>query len=88
MDIDILIDDFTPCLEEIATGKIMPTTFALATQNDIKNLDDWIFDWKAKDLHAPHVHIYKLLTKEDGVLQGLVATESIRGSVYYVASEI
>lgn len=80
--IDTIIDKLTPCLIETSTGKIVPTVFSVAAKNDIIKLPEkgWFFDWDAKDLHR--TNIYKLLVKGDKTIQGLVATEVVRGAVY------
>ncbi|MCL2078323.1 MAG: hypothetical protein FWH17_00615 [Oscillospiraceae bacterium] len=82
MRLDILIDKLTPCLVEAATGKVLQTTFSLATADDISGLKDkgWRFDWA--DAGLSYCNIYKLQIKGDDVIQGLVAAEIIRGAVY------
>jgi len=35
MKIDILIDKLTPCLIEVATGRILQTIFCLASTDDV-----------------------------------------------------
>ena len=80
--IDILIDKLTPCLVEIATGKILQTTFSHATEEDIASIagKGWLFDWTDEELD--NCIIYKLQIKDDNVIQGLVAVEPMRGAVY------
>ena len=80
--IDIFIDKLTPCLVELSTGKILPTTFSIATEAELKRLrcKGWLFDWSASELKS--INIYKLLIKGSDVIQGLVATEVVRGAVY------
>ena len=82
MKIDILIDKLTPCLEEVATGNLIQTTFSLATSADIKGLDNkgWLFDWKDEELK--YCNVYKLQLKDDDVIQGFVAAEVVPGAVY------
>ena len=82
MKIDVLIDKLTPCLVEIATGKVLQTTFSLATEEDIAGIADkgWLFDWTAPALDK--YIIYKLQIKDDSIIQGLVAVEPMRGAVY------
>jgi len=82
MDIDILIDKLTPCLVEIATGKVFQTTFALAKDEDLVGLQSqgWNFNWMADDLKG--TNIYKLTLKDDEKIQGLIATQVIKGAVY------
>lgn len=82
MKIDIFIDKLTPCLVEVASGKIFPTTFCLASEEDITELTEkgWLFDWSDDELRK--TNIYKLLIKGDDTIQGLVSAEVIRGAVY------
>jgi hypothetical protein len=82
MKIDIFIDKLTPCLVEVATGKVLQTTFSLATKDDIAGLEDqgWLFDWADEELL--NTNVYKLQLEDDDVIQGLVATEVFRGAVY------
>ena len=82
MKIDITIDKLTPCLIEVATGKVLQTIFSLATEHDISSLTDksWLFDWASDDLHK--TNIYKLMLKDDNTIQGLVSAEVTRGAVY------
>jgi hypothetical protein len=87
MKIDILIDKLTPCLIEIATGKVLQTTFCVANESDIKRLQDkgWFFDWNDAALHK--ANIYKLLVKGDDTIQGLIAAEVMRGAVFVHIAE-
>ena len=87
MKIDVLIDKLTPCLVEVATGKVLQTTFSLATKDDIASLKDqgWLFDWADEELIDSN--IYKLQLKGDAVIQGLVAAEVVRGAVYVPLAE-
>jgi len=80
--IDILIDKLTPCLIEIATGKVLQTTFCLASNEDITGLTEkgWLFDWLSDELKK--TNIYKLLIEGDDTIQGLVSAEVVRGAVY------
>jgi len=82
MKLDIQIDKLTPCLEEVATGKIFQTTFSIAEPYEVQNLQEqgWHFNWADESL--AHCNVYKLQLKGDDVIQGLVATEVVRGAVY------
>ena len=82
MRLDIIIDKLTPCLEEVSTGKVLQTTSSVATDSDVSNLSKkgWLFDWSDESLRK--ANIYKLLIKGDDTIQGLVATEVIKGAVY------
>ena len=82
MKIDVLIDKLTPCLTEAATGKILQTTFSIASPGEIKGLQEkgWNFDWTDDELRL--TNIYKLLVEGDDTIQGLVSAEVIKGAVY------
>lgn len=87
MGIDVIIDKLTPCLEEISTGNIYQTTFSIAEIEELDGLQakGWNFDWADRELSR--YNIYKLQLKDDGVIQGLVAAEVIRGAVYIRLAE-
>jgi hypothetical protein len=66
----------------VATGKVLQTTFSVASQDDLSDLSakGWLFDCTDEELDA--CNIYKLQRKDDNVIQGLVAAEVVRGAVY------
>jgi len=79
--IDVIIDKLTPCLVEISSGKILQTTFTIASQSEIASIEDgWLFDWADKSLAK--TNIYKLTVAGNNIIQGLVAAEVLRGAVY------
>ncbi|MCL2388621.1 MAG: hypothetical protein FWC89_13900 [Defluviitaleaceae bacterium] len=82
MKLDIMIDKLTPCLEKVSTGKILQTTFSIATDSDVSDLakKGWLFDWTDKELGK--ANIYKLLVRGDDTIQGLVAAEVVKNAVY------
>jgi hypothetical protein len=82
MKLDVLIDKLTPCLVDVATGKVLQTTFCLASETEISGLTEqgWFFDWAGQELRK--TNIYKLLIVGDDTIQGLVSAEVIRGAVY------
>ena len=82
MEIDILIDKLTPCLERVSTGELLPTVFSLANDKELMGLQKkgWNFDWTDEELS--YCNVYKLQLKDDDVIQGLVAAEVVRGAVY------
>lgn len=73
MFVDIEIDRFTPCLVEVATGKIVQTTYSKASKSEFAGLkkQGWLFDWNAKGLSGDD--IYKLTLSGSKEIQGLVA---------------
>ncbi len=87
MKIDLFIDKLTPCLVEVATGKVLQTTFSLASDDDLAGLGGkgWLFDWTDEEL--AYCNIYKLQLKDDDTIQGLVAAEMARGAVYLRLAE-
>lgn len=68
---DMIIDKFTPCLEDVKTGRIVPTTYMAASREELKNLKGWKFDWNDSSLND--ADIYKLTLKNDFEAQGLIA---------------
>lgn len=71
----IEIDNFTPCLVEISSGKIVDTQYSLATLEDLKTTG-WNFKWSDSDLR--NSEIYKLTLKGDAQIQGLVALNDFK----------
>ena len=82
-----MIDKLTPCLEEVATDKIFRTTFSVATNDELKGLQEkgWNFDWSSSELQR--TNIYKLQLKDGDAIQGLVSAEVVRGAVYIHLAE-
>lgn len=70
MGVSIEIDEFTPCLVEKSSGRIVDTQYSLATKEDLM-LKGWNFNWNSKDLD--NAEIYKLTLENDSVIQGLLA---------------
>ena len=87
MNMEIQIDKLTPCLVEVSSGKIIPTTFSVVASSELQNLHQkgWLFDWNDDELNC--CNIYKLQLKDDDVIQGLVAAEVVRGAVYVRLAE-
>ena len=83
MGIDILIDKLTPCLERISTGELLPTVFSLAEEKELIELKTkgWLFDWQEEYNYQERL-IYKLLLKDDNIIQGLLSAEIMRGLVF------
>ena len=81
--LDVTIDKFTPCLENAKTGEIVETTYTLANESELRQLNGWNFDWLADDLK--NTEIYKLQIKGDSEIQGLVSlTRFVRDKAIYV----
>lgn len=47
---NIKIDKFTPCLEETQSGKIVQTSYSLATTKELFSLKGWNFNWTDENL--------------------------------------
>lgn len=81
---NIIIDKFTSCLEETQSGKIVSTSYSLATPKELSSLKGWNFDWTDKSLNNSKV--YKLIADGSDEIQGLVAlTDFKRNSAIYVS---
>lgn len=81
--LEIIIDKFTPCLEDAKTGDVLETIYSLADKSELKNLKGWNFNWLADDLK--NAEIYKLQIKGSSDIQGLVAlTRFERDKAVYV----
>jgi len=84
IETDIILDGFTPCLIEIATGKIVDTAYCKARPEELSHLSkDWQFDWTHVDLG--NTDIYKITLMGYSVIQGLVALQiQSRNSAVYI----
>lgn len=89
MPVDIEIDQFTPCLVERKSGRIIETSYVLADKKELKPLrkEGWLFNWTHNDLSNSEV--YKLTVKGETAIQGLVALENVRSNyaVHLVLAE-
>ena len=80
---NIQIDQFTPCLEEAGSGKIIPTYYSPAAKAELSSLKGWNFNWLDESLNDSVV--YKLTIENSDEIQGLVAlTDLQRSSAIYV----
>lgn len=70
-EMNLVIDKFTPCLEDTETGELVPTVYEKATKKELSELHGWNFNWLDKDLKDSE--IYKLCIVGDNNIQGLVA---------------
>lgn len=78
MGIAVEIDQFTPCLVEKSTGKIVQTLFQKANKNELKGLTraGWNFNWSDNDLSD--CNIFKLVIPGDDRIQGLIAIKDYK----------
>ena len=79
--INILIDKFTPCIEEVKTSKIVNTQYnkinvsrSLARQ---LKTERWNFDW-----NATKGDVYQLTLDSNRLIQGLISLEDRKDHVY------
>jgi hypothetical protein len=72
MDIDVEIDEFTPCLVERATGKIINTRYFHISQNDLKQLKDWKFNWQSI-YNTPNCEVSALCLENSNNIEGVIA---------------
>lgn len=80
---NLLIDKFTPCLEDTKTGDFVPTIFEKASKKELSALKGWKFNWLDDELSG--AEIYKLHLTGDDTIQGLVAvTDFKRDMAVYV----
>ncbi|MEG1869079.1 MAG: phage minor head protein, partial [Clostridiales bacterium] len=70
MNVDILIDEFTPCLQDRLTGKIMQTEMS-AYKPKTKEFENWNFDWTKPETFG--FEVYALTLEGDSHVQGLIA---------------
>lgn len=68
---DLMIDQFTPCLLDTKTGKLIDTSFSPASTEELRKVKGWGFDWTDKALLQDQV--YKLTVAGGDEIQGLVA---------------
>lgn len=47
---NVVIDSFTPCLQNAMNGEIVPTGFSVADKTELQNLSGWNFNWLGDDL--------------------------------------
>jgi hypothetical protein len=74
-EICLVIDKLTDCIEEISTGEKKETALEEATLGELQKLNKrWLFDW-GYEYQFEERKIYKLLIKNDTVIQGLVSLE-------------
>ncbi len=80
---NLVIDKFTPCLEDTKTGELIPTVYRKVSKNELSELKGWNFNWLSNDL--ADTEIYKLCLDYDDTIQGLVAiTDCKRDMAVYV----
>ncbi len=70
---DVLIDQFTRCLVEVETGRLVDTIFTKTAKRELRGLQGWAFDWTAPDLKD--AEIYKLCVMGQFEIEGLVALQ-------------
>ena len=88
MKLDLLIDNLTPCLIELATNELKQTVFSVASAEELEGLQKkgWNFDWSVYNTN-PGINVYKLMIKDDETIQGLIATEVNKNAVFVELAE-
>ncbi len=76
MENHIEIDKFTPCLEEVKTGKIIKTNYLksqLITKSESMELQKqgWLFDWSIPQTNG--YDVYKLYRQNSKRIEGMIA---------------
>ena len=80
---ELIVDKFTPCLENTSTGELVSTFYEKATKEELSDLKGWKFNWLDEDLEK--AEISKLCIVGDKNIQGLVAlTDFKRDKAIYV----
>ena len=84
---DILIDKFSPCLEDSQTGKLVPTIYSKTSSEELSKLKHWNFNWLDDSLNEGDV--YKLCIAGTETIQGLVAVKDFKRdmAVYVTIAE-
>lgn len=84
---DILIDKFSPCLEDSQTGKLVPTIYSKTSSEELSKLKHWNFNWLDDSLNE--CDVYKLCIAGTETIQGLVAVKDFKRdmAVYVTIAE-
>ena len=72
-----VIDKITNSIEEVATGKTLDTAVVAVTAAELKTVlkkNGWLFNWK-KEFNDGDRQLYKLIVKEDKIIQGLISLQ-------------
>jgi hypothetical protein len=87
MKINVEIDEFTPCLIERSTGKIVKTRYKHINKEEVP--EEWQFNWK-KPFDVKDCEILALYLEDTNEIQGLVAymPKKENHSVYVVNVEV
>lgn len=83
-EIDVLIDEITPCLIHRQSGEQYKTQYQPLTKEDLKSINrksGWLFNWKT-EFGAPDREVFKLLVVGSDEIQGLVSLSQDQGFVF------
>jgi len=72
-------------IEEKTTNASFETDIIPITPDEIKSVhrkDGWFFNWKKEYKENPNHSIYKLVIREDNVIQGLISLEPVPNQLY------
>ena len=89
MKIDAKIDQFTPCLIERSTGKIVKTRYKHIAKNEVPEGEEWKFNWKER-FATKDCEVLALYVENSEEIQGLIAfiPKESNQSVYVVNVEV
>ena len=77
------IDKITQSIEDVVTSKSLDTDVRAVTLSDLKGVvkrNGWKFDWKL-ELKNPDRQVYKLLIRNDSVIQGLISLQPVENYI-------
>lgn len=78
------VNKLTGIIEEAVTGKRLETLISPVRHSDLKLLlkkNGWKFNWR-KEYNTGSREVYKLLTKGDANIQGIISIESLPEQLY------
>jgi hypothetical protein len=82
--IDVLIDELTPCLIHRESGEQYKTEYHSLTSSDLKRVNaksGWLFDWKMEHSSSDR-EVFKLQVVGSDDIQGLVSLSVEQGFVF------
>lgn len=80
---EFIIDKLTKSIEELKSGKSLPTEIVLISGDDLKQLlkkNGWHFNWK-KEFQQSGRKLYKLLLQNSPVIQGMISIEVLENFI-------
>ena len=77
------IDKVTNSIEDAVTGKTFETDVKIVMPSDLKNVlkkNGWRFNWRI-ELEKSDRQLYKLVIREDDVIQGLISLQPVENYI-------